>query len=1296
PILRYPPPLPLAPLKSPNFAFNIPGGGVQEEQLNATLLYTTPGVPGAPPGSTPLGLAVDPVSWDLFILVEGTPNDVLLQVEPNSGVIYNFIDTGVGDARDVAWFDHDLYVVYGPPNATKLKKVFDVTTPNPNGLDSVNLPPSSLEAHGLAVRPTNQGIYVSYLQTDPSQGILIRQIDPVTGQEMTGSPLNVPGGPSGGGFKDLTYFSPKDAMMGGYKNKVVVFDPLTGFVWETKEIGGVTEIEGLALLPDGQTLLIADSVTKAVHKVVMGDGDGGAGGGPPFPRALSTCDGELCLLVDGSPDKIMKVQPNGNKLNEFDAPGSSIESLAFLPSNPGKLYMIDNSSSKRTLWRVDPQTEAATKVAELPDWVGLIGALTTSPEGKLIAANSTVNTLYVIDPQSGAIVNTLSLTAAPSQGGPSVWLPDGGLTSLEWMPGGLLLGGKYNNFFKINPTTGQVQGNDMVDPGMPPWDITGMAVNGPNLYIADASTQALYRAGIPGAQADDPTTAGYYNATIIANLQGLPPVESAQTPFTLTKITEPQLTITEPASGSASTEAAITVKGTVNDPTIKTVSVGVALPTTTLFQSNVEEAQADLNEKWSTTGSHSQVKWHVSQVKKLGTKSWRYGDVSGAPSYDTPGQANSGNLETEPITIGQGTKLEFWTWYNTEPGFDFDQKLIQAVTGNQVQDIAMIVEFFPPPLPGQPFVPKQPGYVFTPQDTVVCPPPGPCPPPPPGLPPKLVFVPSNLMGGQGPEFAKVVLDLTQFAGQTIKIRFRFDTKDPGMNMFEGWYVDGVTVQGAGFKGEVANVGADLKWQAQFTLAEGQNSVQAQAVRSAYDPVVTLDQEVILYLDSQGPIIEFDPLSTPTNSPLQTVGGAFTELTPDLLEMYVNDKLVMTQKTFSDNSFSKSISLSEGDNTVLVKLTDKGGLVGQSSATIVLDSTGPTVQALTTSYPTGAVSARTSDFFVMQVTATDAATGIQTVKMLLPGAPSESQLTQSWTQGQKSALAAGQEVCVNNTCYQKVSGALYEVMPFMPVSEIPVAVRNQWGVSPQATHLFPMKLPSAAPPGAYSLTAIAVDNAGNTSTTGVSAQVVSTLSKFNINLMPGWNLVSLPLIPDDSSIGTTLSGLPQGSLHSVWYYDAPAGAWRSYVPGAPTNDLTQMTTGKGYWVRMNEAAFTLSDPLMPGLPQTPVPIRLTISGVVLKPGEVPPSYSVVQGWNLVGIHTERAKQVSVALKSLTSAFGADLWGSILGYENFIDFPTEAGAEPQVVLGAFVSLGQTDSVDPGQGYWIYMTAAGTIVP
>jgi len=54
--------------------------------------------------------------------------------------------------------------------------------------------------------------------------------------------------------------------------------------------------------------------------------------------------------------------------------------------------------------------------------------------------------------------------------------------------------------------------------------------------------------------------------------------------------------------------------------------------------------------------------------------------------------------------------------------------------------------------------------------------------------------PSGSSGG----WIMTILDLSAFAGETIQIRFYFDTGDGGVNDFPGWFFDDVMVNGAGF------------------------------------------------------------------------------------------------------------------------------------------------------------------------------------------------------------------------------------------------------------------------------------------------------------------------------------------------------------------------------------------------------------------------------------------------------------------------------------------------------------------
>ena len=172
---------------------------------------------------------------------------------------------------------------------------------------------------------------------------------------------------------------------------------------------------------------------------------------------------------------------------------------------------------------------------------------------------------------------------------------------------------------------------------------------------------------------------------------------------------------------------------------------------------------------------------------------------------------------------------------------------------------------------------------------------------------------------------------------------------------------------------------------------------------------------------------------------------------------------------------------------------------------------------------------------------------------------------------------------------------------------------------------------------------------------------------------------------------------------IWYYDAEAAgtsdAWLLYEPGV-SSDLSVMTAGKGYWIKMkNLAAFStagkVSDPMAAGLPNTPEPIKLSISGEVLPAGAtVPPSYSVYEGWNLIGLHSEIPRLVSTALGSVSVP--TQTWGSMLQYLNYMEYPEEEGGTPVIDLGRFDRMVATDTMTVGRGFWLYMVADGTLVP
>jgi hypothetical protein len=164
--------------------------------------------------------------------------------------------------------------------------------------------------------------------------------------------------------------------------------------------------------------------------------------------------------------------------------------------------------------------------------------------------------------------------------------------------------------------------------------------------------------------------------------------------------------------------------------------------------------------------------------------------------------------------------------------------------------------------------------------------------------------------------------------------------------------------------------------------------------------------------------------------------------------------------------------------------------------------------------------------------------------------------------------------------------------------------------------------------------------------------------FDISLNTGWNLISLPLIPENDNIENVLAGLDVdiANVEVVWAYDAATENWLVYTPGPAPDTLTTMEDGRGYWIRML------------------TPATLTVEGSVMPElGATPPTYDVAAGWNLIGFKSTVPRTADEYLEGVT-------WVSLWGY----DAPD------------YFSVSGTENMVPGFGYWLYASEAGTIVP
>ena len=164
----------------------------------------------------------------------------------------------------------------------------------------------------------------------------------------------------------------------------------------------------------------------------------------------------------------------------------------------------------------------------------------------------------------------------------------------------------------------------------------------------------------------------------------------------------------------------------------------------------------------------------------------------------------------------------------------------------------------------------------------------------------------------------------------------------------------------------------------------------------------------------------------------------------------------------------------------------------------------------------------------------------------------------------------------------------------------------------------------------------------------------------ISLNSGWNLISLPIVPNSTSITSILKAqVATNNVVSVWSYTT--SGWVSFTPPAG-GSLKTMADGVGYWVLMRR-----ND-------------TLYVDGYVVPPGSAPPSYSLSQGWSLVGFKPEPTVQSESVGQYLSSINGKYDPNNVWVYAST----------------GWVRANTNYMLQPGQAMWILMTAPATIKP
>ena len=138
-------------------------------------------------------------------------------------------------------------------------------------------------------------------------------------------------------------------------------------------------------------------------------------------------------------------------------------------------------------------------------------------------------------------------------------------------------------------------------------------------------------------------------------------------------------------------------------------------------------------------------------------------------------------------------------------------------------------------------------------------------------------------------------------------------------------------------------GYDCSYTPSTTLTDGQHTIKVDA--SDHDGNASIQSSVSFKIDTVAPTLN---VTSPTenfitNQSSITVEGTTNDVTSSPVTVTINDEPVTVQ---SNGSFSKQITLSEGENTITVVATDGAGKSTTVTRHVTLDTGGPVFKSVT--------------------------------------------------------------------------------------------------------------------------------------------------------------------------------------------------------------------------------------------------------------------------------------------------------------------------------------------------------------
>jgi hypothetical protein len=276
--------------------------------------------------------------------------------------------------------------------------------------------------------------------------------------------------------------------------------------------------------------------------------------------------------------------------------------------------------------------------------------------------------------------------------------------------------------------------------------------------------------------------------------------------------------------------------------------------------------------------------------------------------------------------------------------------------------------------------------------------------------------------------------------------------------------------------------------------------------------------------------------------------------------YSNEDMVWSEWEACSTSKSWMLTSEDGEKTVYYEVKDNAGNIASDSDTITLDTQAPTI-----SDATGDIIIETGETI---------------------------------------------EICANVID----DGSGIDVVLFNYNSDLPVEMDEV------EENLWCYEYTAPENPGEFEYFITAEDEIEQEST---SETYIIQVVDLAIYLAEGWNLISLPVVPEDTSIEAVLGDADVSRVYAYDLLDENADdGWLMY-----TNDigdtLQYMTVGFGYWI-LADSNTTIIVNEAAGFEDHP---------------PAPPSRNLARNWNLLGISGDEPKKARKALWSVDTKFKA---------------------------------------------------------